>query len=189
MLQEQPNVRETGKYTKDFGHQLEEMFVDFLLEVPYTKKVTLASIFDDQRNPQGHFDVVIELTNGEKIAVQLTATEDKEKMQKRLEDIIIKPFITKLHNDKGEVVLEEEMPRILVGINKKKWGEIFDKVQKEKIDRFVKGFSPAGKEVATKKITQRMLASLEVLCKHRQDKRDLFENKIALFKTFLETIH
>ncbi|MEK7536124.1 MAG: hypothetical protein AAB590_03920 [Patescibacteria group bacterium] len=157
------------EYTLDFGNELEEVIATLLEGNAGFSEITHASKWDDQF---GKVDLIVTLTNGEKLAVQLSATDSPEVMRKKLDYIVRNPLLTEQHDDTGKVVSNEIMPIALVGIDKNKWAKP-ESVNKKK---------------EVRAMIERMIQSLTFAKGYRRDKPQLFDTRIKALEQSLQTI-
>ena len=156
------------EYKASFGNELEELIITLLEEKAGFLEITHASKWDDQFEK---VDLIVTLANGEKLAVQISATDSPQIMRKKLDNIVRHPTLDALHDDEGNVVSKETMPIALVGLAKANWAK--DKINQAK---------------ETRNIIERMIASLTFAKKYQQDKPKLFDSRIATLKQSLQAI-
>ncbi len=128
------------EYPKEFGNDTGEKMVSKLLEtMPGCSLVKESSEYDNQK--EGLFDIIMELKNGSRLAIDITDTANPERQEEKIKKIIKKPLVVE-HNDKGQVVDDNEMPRVLIKYDISTWGKAYNNFLKgetndplEKIDQ------------------------------------------------------
>lgn len=106
------------EYPRDFGNlESEDMLIEFFPKfVPGVARAERASWFDDENG----VDVVAHLENGKTIAVQWTITDSPGRRRGKIDELMRGPFMH-LHDEKGNVVSEERVLRVVLYADKKKW--------------------------------------------------------------------
>lgn len=113
------------EYPKEFGNDAGEKMVANILEnVPGCESIKESSRYDDQI--EGRFDVIMNLENRLRLAIDITDTTDTERQKKKVKKIIKEPLVVE-HNDKGEIIDHNKMPRVLVKYNMPEWGKAYNK--------------------------------------------------------------
>lgn len=171
---------------KDAGHYFEEMALELFEEIPGIMHVFLTSMYDDQEIKPGKTDLIICFNNGEKIAIQVSGTGDMEKLKEKWGDLIAKPLLTELHNDEGEVIHEEVIPRGIALCNKKKWGDAYN-AHKEKKSRKKSEELPE-REKEKIDLLSEIIKTLKVAKGYEVGQKKLFDNRIELLNQCLNKL-
>lgn len=122
---EAPKPRRLKEYAPDFGNsELQKMLSD-LLERHFGgfRVISPASRYDDQIE---HFDVIAEIPGGTHLAPDFTGTVNEREMQKKVLDLMNQPLV-QVHDDRGKVVSNEELPKIIVPADIIEYGRAYNR--------------------------------------------------------------
>jgi hypothetical protein len=112
------------EYPKEFGNDAGEKMVANVLEnIPGCESIQESSKYDDQI--EGRFDIIMDLSNGSRLAIDITDTSDPERQKEKIKKIIKEPLVIE-HDDKGQIIDYNKMPRVLVKYDMPRWGRAYN---------------------------------------------------------------
>lgn len=172
----------------DAGVEFEYMAKELLEEIPNFKSVVLSSEFDDkdENTKEKHIDLIVVFPDNGKLALEVSSTENKEKEIKKMETIIKNPMITEIHNDSGKTILEEKIPRAVIGFKKDIWARALNEAKKKGLTHKIDAFpDKLGQKI---ELLKRIVESMKLARKYRQDEPEIFNNRIIFLEKSLDTL-
>jgi hypothetical protein len=138
---------------------MEEMLDDILVtQFKGIRIIAESSRFDDQRS---HFDKVLSTPSGIKFATDYTATGSPKQMAEKTKELIAHPLV-KRRDDKGNVVDEEEIFKVIISVDDKvEWGKAYNKYLEEQVGSPTDYLTDRARECA--KISERVVRQIDGL--------------------------
>lgn len=180
-------MEKTERPKADAGIEFEYMVYELLKDIPGWR-VILSSEYDDKdlATEGRHFDLLVILPDGGKLALEVTGTENKERLKKKLEALVSYPMLTEIHDDDGNIILKEYIPRAFAGYDKKIWGQVLNESKNKKLNHSSDAFVDKNQEKV--KLLKNMIVSIEFEKKYRRDYEEFFEQRIKILKNSLDML-
>lgn len=180
-------MEKTERPKADAGIEFEYMVYELLKDIPGWR-VILSSEYDDKdlATEGRHFDLLVILPDGGKLALEVTGTENKERLEKKMGALVSYPMLTEIHDDSGNIITKENIPRAFAGYDKKIWGQVLNESKNKHLSRLSDAFIDKNQEKI--KLLKNMIASIESEKKYRRDYEELFEQRIKVLKNSLDAI-
>ncbi len=101
-----------------------------LRELPGVVEVFTSSEYDDKLAVGEKVDTILCLEDGGKVALQISATENEHDRLAKYNQLMRNPVLQELHDDKGNVILKELIPRAIASAKRTVWGKADDESKK-----------------------------------------------------------
>lgn len=193
--------RPDGKYQEDFGHRLEFVVQEVLREVPGVVEVSRSSEHDDKLAHGHKVDIIVYFEDGAKIALQVTASgieelgsvsttkyeKHKPKGRSKYEELLRNPLLHELHDDKGNVIAREDIPRGLAVVKKEEWGAIFN-TAKERHVPFTRALPTPSRLDFLERLMLSLQAGEMALAKRDKTRATLYQKPIQIFQKSIQEL-
>ena len=175
--------RPKGKYQEDAGVKYEYMAVELFNEIPGIQIAFLSSEHEDKIKK---VDIILCLSDGGKLALQVSGSESKEEQIKKVDELKKEPMLTELHDDDENVIMKEFIPKGIVSCDKNDWGKAMNEARVRGLPNQTGALVNKPKEIV--KLLNHIIVSVNLAKKYRRDHEDIFNARINSLQKILKQI-
>lgn len=175
--------RPEGKYKKNAGIEYEYMMVELCKEIPGVQIAFLSSEYEDKIKK---VDIILCLSDGGKLALQVSGSESKEEQLKKVDELKKEPMLTELHDDNENVIMEELIPKGIASCDKNIWGKAMDEARKQGLPTLTEALENKANEIV--KLLNQIIVSINLAKRYRRDHEDIFNARINSLQKSLKQI-